>query len=68
MSELSYQGLRIVHPSARERENGTQSRVFLSLSTPSGRLREVDLTDAQLMLLIETSAKLFRIRNQMGRS
>ncbi len=62
MSDLTFHGIHIDHPGARDRENGKESRVYISLSTPAGRIREIDLTDRDLLLILEQAANRLRTR------
>lgn len=61
MSDLSFNGIRIEHPGARERETGKASTVSLMLSTRQGWIREVDLSREQLIALVRDAAKLLAV-------
>ncbi len=60
--QLTYHGVHITHPGARERTAGHRSRIYLALTLPSGSIREVDLNDDQLLELIATASKHLRVR------
>lgn len=65
--DLTFSGVHIDHPGARERQAGAESRAYLHLFTGTGRGRQVELTRAQLVKLIADAAKVLSILEGPGR-
>jgi len=61
VSDLTWGGIHIDHPGARDREQGQTSKVWIAAHLPSGKTRRIDLTEDQLLALIADGALLLRV-------
>lgn len=59
--ELTLGNIGPVHPTARERERGAATTARLTLHTASGRVRDVEIDETQLLRLVVQASKTLAI-------